>query len=230
MSSTTRLQACGVAIGPVFLGVWLVQALTREGFDPARHPLSLLSLGDPGWIQVANFIVAGLLYLGFAAGVRRALRPMPGATWAPVLLGLSGAGMIMAGVFPTDPGAGFPPGAPAGMPEYTVSGVLHEAGFLLASLSWSAACLVLARSFAAVGRRGWIAACLAVPAGVFALVGWPDPSGLTVRLLIASAVQFAFVAALAVRIMRGLPRDLGAPHRPLSPVRRGRPGRSAPRR
>ncbi|GAT65964.1 hypothetical protein PS9374_01608 [Planomonospora sphaerica] len=118
MSSTTRLQACGVAIGPVFLGVWLVQALTREGFDPARHPLSLLSLGDQGWIQVANFIAAGLLYLGFAAGVRRALHPGPGSTWAPADR-VGGPVRVRGGPGGPDhegPAAGAPCPAPAALP------------------------------------------------------------------------------------------------------------------
>ena len=42
------LLACGVIAGPLFVAVWLAQALTREGFDPTYHPLSLLSLGDLG--------------------------------------------------------------------------------------------------------------------------------------------------------------------------------------
>ena len=47
---TARLLACGVLAGPLFLTVLMIQAFTREGFDLSRHPLSLLSLGDLGWI------------------------------------------------------------------------------------------------------------------------------------------------------------------------------------
>jgi len=47
-TQTTRLLACGILAGPLFLAVWLLQALTRDGFDPSRHPLSLLSLGSWG--------------------------------------------------------------------------------------------------------------------------------------------------------------------------------------
>ena len=46
---------------------------TRDGFDLARHPLSLLSLGDLGWIQIANFVLSGLLFLACAAGMRRVM-------------------------------------------------------------------------------------------------------------------------------------------------------------
>src|SRR5207244_10600775 len=54
---------------PLFVGVALAQAFTRPGFDFERHALSLLSLGDVGWIQVANFLVSGLLTVLFAVGL-----------------------------------------------------------------------------------------------------------------------------------------------------------------
>jgi len=116
-NSTRRLLACGIVAGPLFLVVALVQALTRDGFDLSRHPISLLSLGELGWIQIANFIVTGGLYVACAAGMRRVLRHGRGATWGPRLVGALGVGLIMGGVFVTDPGAGFPPGAPAGAPS-----------------------------------------------------------------------------------------------------------------
>jgi hypothetical protein len=50
-----------------------------SGVDLSRHPLSLLSLGDLGWIQIANFVVTGVLYVACAVGMRRALGPGPGA-------------------------------------------------------------------------------------------------------------------------------------------------------
>jgi hypothetical protein len=40
-------------------------------------------------------------------------------------------GLIIAGVFTADPGAGFPPGAPSGAPTISWHGLLHELGFLL---------------------------------------------------------------------------------------------------
>ena len=54
---TAMLLAAGVVAGPLFLTVWLIQAITRDGFDPTYHPLSLLSLGGLGWIQIASFVV-----------------------------------------------------------------------------------------------------------------------------------------------------------------------------
>jgi Protein of unknown function (DUF998) len=84
------LLACGAVAGPLYVGVALLQVLTRDGFDLRRHPLSLLSLGDLGWVQIANFVVSGLLAIAFAVGSRRVLHPGRAGTWGPLLLGLYG--------------------------------------------------------------------------------------------------------------------------------------------
>jgi hypothetical protein len=52
---TARLLTLGAAAGPFYILVGLLQTLIREGFDPRRHPLSVLANGELGWIQVANF-------------------------------------------------------------------------------------------------------------------------------------------------------------------------------
>lgn len=198
---TVWLLRCGVVAGPLFIAVWLVQALTRDGFDPTRHPLSLLSLGEWGWLQVANFVVTGALYLACALGMRLVLHPGRAGTWGPILVAVNGIGLIVAGVFPTDPGAGFPPGAPAGAPEQiTWHGILHEVGFITASLAWTVACLVFARRFAALGQHGWTAACIAAPVAVLVVSGWPDLDSLSLRLVIGTAISFGFLTALANRL------------------------------
>jgi hypothetical protein len=113
-----------------------VQALTRDGFDLRRHPLSMLALGEHGWIQVINFISAGVLSLIFAVGVARRLQDGPGSTWAPRLLALFGAGLVIGGIFRADPALGFPAGAPAGYPEQlSVHGTIHAFAPPLAFLS-----------------------------------------------------------------------------------------------
>ncbi|WP_223167254.1 DUF998 domain-containing protein [Nonomuraea sp. SYSU D8015] len=211
---TAQLLACGVVAGPLFLVVWLVQALTRDGFDPARHPISLLSLGELGWIQIANFVVTGLLYVACAIGMRRALREGRGSAWGPLLVGALGIGLVMGGVFVTDAGAGFPPGAPAGAPPaISWHGMLHQAGFVLALIGTIAAALVLARRFAAHGQRGWMWASVAAVVAILVVSAWPDLDSLSLRLVAATAVQFGFVGAVASRLMRGLATTAPAPAR-----------------
>jgi hypothetical protein len=198
-AQTRRLLTAGIVAGPLFLGTWLAQALTREGFDLTRHPLSLLALGDGGWIQIANFVVTGALFVGCAAGLRRALGAEPGGAWGPRLIGAFGVGLIVAGVFVTDAGAGFPAGAPAGAPVMSWHGLLHELGYLVAMLSWTAAAVVFARRFGVLGQRGAAVATVATIVGVALISAWPDPATFTIRIVLATAVQFAFVAVLAAR-------------------------------
>jgi len=205
----SRLLACGIVAGPLFLTVGLAQAFTRDGYDLSRHPLSLLSLGDLGWVQIANFVVTGALFLACAMGMRRVLRPGRGDTWGPRLVGILGAGLVMAGVFVADAGAGFPPGAPAGAPEISWHGVLHEIGFVLATLGTLAGCVVFAGRFAAKGQRGWVAACAASAVAIVVLAAWPDLDAVSVRLVVASAIMYGFVGALAAHLLRGLPERAG---------------------
>ena len=205
-STTRRLLACGIVAGPLFLLVALVQAFTRDGFDLSRHPISLLSLGELGWVQIANFIVTGGLYVACAVGLRRVLRHGRGAIWGPRLVGALGAGLIIGGVFVTDPGAGFPPGAPAGAPEQVSwHGMLHNVAPILAMDGMVIGCLVFARRFAARKQWGWVAAGVGAAVAVVVLTFWPDLDGISVRLVIAQAIQFGFVAVLAAHPLAGHP-------------------------
>ncbi len=157
VASTTRtLLTCGVVAGPLFVIVALLQAFTRDGFDLKRHPFSMLSLGDFGWIQIANFVIAGLLFAVSAVGMRRVLRGRRGGTWGPLLIGAFGVSQVFGGVFLADPGLGFPPGAPAGQPaSVSVTGIVHGLAFAVGMSSLIAAFFVLARRFSVAGDRSW---------------------------------------------------------------------------
>ena len=115
-SSTRLLLVAGVVAGPIFVLTAGIQALTREGFTLAHQPLSMLSLGDLGWIQITNFVLAGLLSLAFAAGVKRRLTSGPGHVWAPLLFAVFGIGLLIGGAFVPDPALGYPPGTPDEIP------------------------------------------------------------------------------------------------------------------
>jgi hypothetical membrane protein len=65
------LLACG-AIGPLLnIVVFLILGATRPYYSAWQIPISSLSLGEGGWMQITNFIVCGALLLGFAIGLRR---------------------------------------------------------------------------------------------------------------------------------------------------------------
>lgn len=149
---TTRvLLACGVVAGPLFVLVAGFQVTTRDGFDLRRHPLSLLSLGDMGWVQISNFIVAGLLSLAFAVGMWRVLHPGRAGTWGPLLVGMFGLGLVIGGIFLTDPDLGFPPGVPA-VDEPSWHGIVHNIGPGVAFDALIVACFVLTRRFVGLSR------------------------------------------------------------------------------
>jgi Protein of unknown function (DUF998) len=199
--ATSTLLGCGVVAGPWFLLVSFGQVLTRDGFDLRRHPLSALSLGDLGWLQVTNFVVTGLLVLAFAVGLRARLRGGRAGTWGPLLLGAHGLGLVAAGVFTADPALGFPPGAPAGVPSaYSWHATLHGVAFAGGMLALTAACFVFARRFAASRRRAWAGYCAAT--GVAALLlGAPVPVyAPSVRFALAAVVTFAWIMAIAARL------------------------------
>jgi len=206
-TGTRALLACGVVAGPLFVAVGLLQMLTRDGFDPTRHPLSLLSLGELGWVQIANFVVAGLLFAASAVGMRRVLHPGRAGTWGPLLVGVYGLGLIMGGVLVADPALGFPPGTPDGIPDQmSWHGTLHAVAPVLASLALIAACLVFARRFAGLRRRGWAAFCVAV--AVIDLAPAPlSGHDLFVPVLgVSAALGLGWVSVMAARLLTEAPR------------------------
>ena len=168
--ATRVLLTCGLISGPLYLLIGFAQALTREGFDMRRHPLSMLSNGDLGWIQVCNFLLTGALVIAGAIGVRRALHPGRAGTWGPILFAGYGVGLLGAGLFSADPGAGFPPGATLEATGLSTGGLLHFVFGAIGFYSLIAACFVFARRFSGLGRRGWMS--YSIFSGVFFLVAF----------------------------------------------------------
>ena len=203
-TTTRRLLVCGGAAGPLYLTVGLAQALTREGFDMRRHALSVLSNGDLGWIQIVNFLVAGVLVIAGAVGVRRRLQPGRGGTWGPILLGLYGIGLIGSGLFVADPAPGFPPATPP--PEsMTQSGLLHFVSGAVAFYALIAAGLVLARRFLDEGERGWAGYSLATSIGFFAafaaVASGSTSSAVLIALYLAVTWIWIWHASVSVKLM-----------------------------
>ncbi|GAB2808715.1 hypothetical protein GCM10022221_02570 [Actinocorallia aurea] len=183
---TRSLLGYGIVAGPFYVAVSVAQGLTKEGFDFGRHAWSMLANGPFGWIQSANLVVTGLMAAAFAVGLARG----GAGRNAAVLVGLFGAGMVGAGLFPADPGFGFPDGAPDGAGAATVSGALHLAlsGVGLLCLAGAAA-FPLARRFSPLVSRvaggamaagfgcvaaggGAVWANLAFTAAVIGIMGW----------------------------------------------------------
>jgi hypothetical protein len=209
---TRSLLGYGVLAGPFYVIVALAQGLLRPGFDLAHDDVSLLSNGSLGWIQIANFILTGAMVIACAIGMRRALAGGRSALWAPLLIGVYGLGLILAGIFVADPMNGFPPGTAAGKPAViSVHGMLHIAAAGIGFLSLVAACFVFARRFAREGRRGWMwfslvtgIAFLAAFAGV---ASGSDNVAVVVAFWAALIVAWAWIAAISVRLYRHVSRQ-----------------------
>ena len=209
---TKKLLACGIIGGPVFVLAFLVEGATRANYDPLRHPVSSLALGDSGWTQTTNFIVTGLLTLALAAGLWRTLRPGKDSTGGPLLVGVWAVGLLGAGVFITDPVSGYPPGTPDRLSGNSWHGALHDLFSLLGFVSLAAACFTFGRWFAGRGKRGW-ALYSAVSGVVFAVAfvlssagfaqvaGLVDLAGLLQR--VAVTICFCWLTLLAIHVLRG---------------------------
>jgi hypothetical protein len=172
--STSRLLAAAIIAGPFFIAASVLHGALRDGFDMVRHPASLLSLGDWGWVQIAVFVLSGLLFITGAAGLRRALAGEIGRTWVPVLFVALGVAMIAGGLFVPDPALGFPPGAPM-MPE-TMSwhSTIHAFAPIFGFLSLVAALIILGRRFGAQGRRTWMWVSIVVAVATLVLTAVPN--------------------------------------------------------
>jgi len=198
------LLVCGVLAGPLFVTVTAVGIVTREGFDLRRNGISQLSLGDRGWIQIANFIVAGLLSIAFAMGARRALAPGIGAVSAPLLISGYGLGLVATGLFLVDPGVGFPPGTPDALPDrLSWHGAVHAVAPPAAFGMLIGVCFVLARRYAAQHKWGWAAYCLCTGLLALALVFWPGAGG-SVRSAVAVLVTSTWMTATALNLRSDL--------------------------
>ncbi len=198
---TARLLAAGVVAGPLFLAVAAVQGLVRDGFDITRHPISALSVGTPGWIQIADFIVAGILVIAAALGVRRVLGDQQRAVrWGTRLLLAHGLGLVAAGVFVTDAADGFPVGTPEGAPDtFSWHAILHGIATPVAFLAILGAAVVLARPLGERFGPRWRRGSRLVPAVVVALMVVPGLSGVSLRLALATAVVHGWLAVVARR-------------------------------
>jgi hypothetical protein len=203
---TKSLLGWGVVAGPLYVLVGAVQMLTRDGYDITRQPASLLANGDLGWIHVTNLILAGLLTVAGAIGMRRALPPGRGQTWGPRLVGVYGAGQIAAGVFRADPSFGFPPGTAAGPGALSWHGILHYVTAEIGFLALVAACFVFARRFAAAGERRWAAYSRATGvvflAALVGIAAGAANAAVILAFTAAVVIAYTWVSLVSARLYR----------------------------
>jgi len=195
MTNLTRLQLLGgVAAMPLFFLIALGLASTREGFDLRRHFLSQLSAGDLGWIQMANFVLVGGLYVLCAIAMGRVVAPGRAAIWGPRLIGVFGVCLIAAGVFVADPANGYPVGYAEAEPSW--HSMAHGIAALTAGLALTAATFVFAARFVAQRRVGW-AVFSALSGAVYFVLPWTNLELSSLLLPVASVIGWGWVSIVA---------------------------------
>lgn len=203
---TRSMLGWGVVAGPFYLIVGLVLAFTREGFDFSQHPLSVLMLGDGGWMQITNLALSGLMVLVAGAGMVRA-----GARGTGIAVGIYGVAMVASAIFPPDPMPGFPPGQD-GATTMSLTGVLHFAFGGIGFIAFGVAALLLGGWLARHGERGH--AAWSRVAGIVVLVGFVGgaalgPAGMG-GLWLAVVAGFTWLLLASLRLYREVPHPVVA--------------------
>jgi Protein of unknown function (DUF998) len=198
--SADRLLLAGALAGPVFFASAIAQMLTREGFDITRHPISQLSTGSLGWIQVTTFVLAGLGGLALGAGIKRTLTEGVGRRALPIFVGIFGVGLIAAGLFTTDPENGFPVGTPGGpVAQMSWHAVVHSAAAAVAFTALAIAAIVL--TVRCVRRRAVLPAVLNGAAALVLLLPM-SPENMSIQIAVNGLVAFTWTTAVALWLRR----------------------------
>ncbi len=203
---TRSLLRNGVVAGPLYLAVGIIQGFVRDGFDFAKHPLSVLANGPGGWVQAATFVLTGLMVIAAAFGLARALRPHKATSW---LLGIFGASMLVAAVFRADPMDGFPPGTPEGMPtSISTRGMIHFIAGALGFTCLGASCLVAARALSRRNARSL--SRLSLVSGIVVLAGFFGGPALSsnpvIGIWISVVVGWAWLAIVSRQLAQSYSR------------------------
>lgn len=200
----------GAVGGPLFVIIFLIEGFTRPGYNPLRLPISSLSIGDSGWIQVANFLVTGFLFFLFAIAFWNRFRHRYGF-WPPLLIGVAALGLFSAGIFSSDPLFGYPEGNPFTTKQHTTHGHLHNIVSFFVFLCLPAACLVMRKRFNVLQQPGWARYSHVSAVGMFAMfvlagVGFEQLWGLEkiagVFQRLSVIIGWGWLAALSLRLYR----------------------------
>jgi Protein of unknown function (DUF998) len=185
------LLLTGIAAGLMFFIIPTIEVFRRPGFNIERHAISMLSLGEGGWIMKAVFLTCGVLTLMCALGIYMELARGRGGLVAPLLIGAYGAGLLLAGFFDAPAGLGFPPGTPDDQaPIMTTSATLHSVGFMVAFSALIVSCFVFALHFLHEQQTIWAAVSLVTGLALPALIG------LGVSMIVAPGIAFYWAAML----------------------------------
>jgi hypothetical protein len=108
----------GIIAPLLFVTTFLVEGWLRPGFEPLRMYVSALSLGPRGWIQMANFVVFGALFLVFSRAVAAEFPSGKASRWGLILMTITASCYLLSGPFVMDPTGTL-------LSQATIHGTLH---------------------------------------------------------------------------------------------------------
>jgi hypothetical protein len=191
-------------IGPVlFVAVFTLEGWLRSGYNSLGMYVSELSIGPRGWIQIANFIIFGCLFLIFTRAVASEFKDGKASKAGPILLTIIAFCFLISGPFVTDPGTIF---------TYQMSwhGILHGIfGAIVFSLA-PISCFIFYRRFREDPKwqslsKWTITACIIIVIAVVLMkIGEIPPSilnsnvGLIQRIALVTYLGWIFTFALVL--------------------------------
>jgi hypothetical protein len=188
---TRRLALAGMRGPALFVIVFLVLGFIKPGYDPVTRMVSEGSIGELGWIQIANFLAFGAAMLAFSLGLWLGFGDRLSGRIGSALIGIWGVGLLAAGAFVSDP-----------YPQIvTTHGALHLAAAVVGFNGLALACFFFA-------KRLWSGrpfAIWSIATGVFIHIANPlanvvTQHGLVQRILII--VVCTWLTFLALRLWR----------------------------
>jgi hypothetical protein len=139
--SQRRLAAWAGMVAPaLFVAVFTIEGWLRPGYNPLSTYVSALSLGPRGWIQMANFIVLGLLLFVFTRAVAAEFESGKASRWGTILLTIIAILFVISGPFRMDPMF-----TPAN--QVTVHGTIHGISGAIIFVLMPISCFVYLRRF-----------------------------------------------------------------------------------
>lgn len=105
ITSGQRQVTCwaGILAPAIFVAVFTIEGWLRPGYDPLSTYVSALSLGPRGWVQIANFMLLGVLLLLFTLRVAAEFQSGKASRGGPLLLVIISVLFMISGPLVMDP-------------------------------------------------------------------------------------------------------------------------------
>lgn len=187
---TGALAWAGIVGPALFVAVFLVLGAVKPGYDARARFVSEGSVGELGWIQIVNFVVLGAALLAFAAALWNSYGDEISGRIGAGLMAAVGVGLILSGVFVTDPGTKIV--SRHGL-VHVIAGMVVFGGLMLTCLAFAWR-LHAHAAFAAYS----VATSVFIPIGFVVMSAAGRWTGLAQRVLIV--VAWTWITLLAWRL------------------------------